>query len=610
MNFFLKRPLPSIVFRVIKFLPKADKFKLMIFSLSQILLSFLDLVGVALIGVIGSLAVTSNASRKPSNRIERVLEFLKINNFTVQKQVAIIGLIAALLLITKTLLSIYFSRKTLFFLSIRSANITKNLAASLLNKPLVEVQKRSLQENVYMITGGVGNIVSGILGSLSSMAADISLVIVMLLGLFYVDPTISILTIIIFGGILIFLYIFLQKKATFLSSNQAILSIKSVEAIQQVLNSYREVVVGGKRPFYVNEIGVQQTDLAKNNAKLTFLPSISKYVLEITVVMGTLIISGLQFIKTDSSRAVATLSVFFAASARIVPALLRIQQGLIYIKGVSAASIPTLEMIESIDNFNLFIPNNSFNTIHSGFDSNLKLSNVSLKYVDNHNLALNNVSIELRSGTSIAIVGKSGAGKTSLADVLLGVIDPQQGTVLVSGVSPKVAITKWPGAISYLPQNIQIFNGTIRENICLGYEINQISDEMVWRALRIAQLEKLVLSLENKLDTHVGDQGNKLSGGEKQRLGIARAVITQPKLLVMDEGTSSLDSQTESDITDAITELKKETTVVLIAHRLSSTRSMDKIVYLESGKVVAMGTFADVRKAVPDFDKQASLMGL
>jgi ABC-type multidrug transport system fused ATPase/permease subunit len=610
IKFFMNKPLVSVINRIIKVLSKKDKLKLIALSISQVLLGFLDLIGVALVGIIGSIAVTNNSLRQPGNRIQKILEFLQIDNFTVQQQVAVIGAAAALILISKTLFSIYFFRKTLFFLSIRSADITKNLVSKLLNQSLVKVQKRSLQENIYMITGGVGNIISGILGTFSALIADISLVVIMIIGLFYVEPMVAILTVLIFGGILVFLYIFLQKKVTYLGANSAILSVKNIELIQQVLNSYREAVVGGKRPFYVNQIGTGQVELAKNNAKQTFLPSISKYVLEITVVLGTLLISGLQFIKTDSTRAVTVLSVFFAASTRIVPALLRIQQGLIYMKGISAASTSTLEMIESSENFDALVSNNNFNTSHIGFQSNIELKNIILKYPGSHNLALNNISIDINSGTSTAIVGKSGAGKTSLVDVLLGVIEPQQGTISISGVSPEEAVNTWPGAISYLPQNIQVFNGTIRENICSGYEISQISDDVIWRALRVAQLEKFVLSLEHKLDTYIGDQGNKLSGGERQRLGIARAIITQPKLLVMDEGTSSLDGQTELDVTNAISELKKDTTVILIAHRLSSTRSMEKIIYLESGKVISTGTFSEVRQSVPDFDKQSRLMGL
>jgi len=608
--FFKNKHQISLIFRIIKILSNTDKLKLSILGISQVLLSFLDLLGVALIGIIGSLAVTNNSSRKLGTRIEKILEFFKINHFSIQQQVAIIGVVAALVLISKTLFSIYFSRKTLFFLSIRSANVTRNLVAKLLNQSLLEVQNKSLQENIYMVTGGVGNIISGILGSLATLSADFALVIVLIIGLFYIDPLVSILTVFIFGGILVFLYFFLQKKASYLGKNQANLSIKSIELIQEVLNSYREAMVGGKRPYYVNQIGSNQIKLAINNAKLSFLPSISKYVLEITVVLGTLLISGLQFIKSDSTRAVTILSIFFAASARIVPALLRIQQSSIYIKATSSASLSTLEMIEGLSNKEVIILNNSFSIAHFGLESNIILKDVSLNYPNNQKLALDKISIVINSGDSIAIVGKSGAGKTSLIDVLLGVVEPQQGIVKISGVSPKEAIINWPGGISYLPQNPQIFNGTIRENVCSGYETSQISDELIWRALRIAQLEKLVLSLEDRLDTYIGDQGNKLSGGERQRLGIARAIITKPKLLVMDEATSSLDSQTEQEITKALAELKKDTTIILIAHRLSSTRSMDKIVYLEAGKVVTMGTFSEVRERVPDFDKQSQLMGL
>jgi ABC-type multidrug transport system fused ATPase/permease subunit len=605
-----RKQLVYVVIRILRILTKNDKLKLLLLSISQILLSFLDLLGVALIGVIGSLAISSNSSQQSSERIQSVLKFLNINDMPVQLQVAILGLFAAICLISKTLFSIYFSRRTLFFLSIRAANITKQLVAKLLNSSLLEVQKRSLQENIYMITGGVGNIVSGILGAISAMIADISLVVVMLFGLYYLDPFVSLLTIIIFGGILVFLYLFLQNRASDLGSNQAKLSVKSIELIQEVLNSYREAIVGGKRPYYVNRIGKNQVELAKNNARLAFLPSVSKYILEITVVFGTLLICGLQFIQNDSTRAVTVLSVFFAASTRIVPALLRIQQGLIYIKGVAAASTTTLQMIETTQDLNLNLTNNDFNTAHTSFKSNIQISNVSLRYENSNKFALKNVTIDVLNGESLAIVGRSGAGKTTLVDVMLGIIAPQQGIVKIAGLDPREAIERWPGAISYLPQNIQVLNGTIRENICTGYELNQISDEIVWRALKIAQLDRMVLSLDRKLDAYIGDQGNKLSGGEKQRLGIARAIVTNPKLLVIDEGTSALDSETEFDITNAIAELKKDTTIILIAHRLSSTRLMNKLIYLDSGEIIAHGNFDEVRAKVPEFDKQSRLMGL
>jgi ABC-type multidrug transport system fused ATPase/permease subunit len=226
------------------------------------------------------------------------------------------------------------------------------------------------------------------------------------------------------------------------------------------------------------------------------------------------------------------------------------------------------------------------------------------------NHALLDVNVSIESGESLAIVGPSGAGKTTFVDVLLGVLKPSSGDVRISDLEPLAAISRWPGAISYVPQDVVISNGTIRENIAMGFPIEVASDELVWDALEIAQLTEFVKSLPLGLDTPVGERGTKISGGQRQRLGIARAMFTKPKLLVLDEATSSLDGQTEADISDAIQRLKGMVTVVLIAHRLSTVRNASLVVYMTNGEIVARGTFEEVRKAVPDFDHQAQLMGL
>jgi len=218
--------------------------------------------------------------------------------------------------------------------------------------------------------------------------------------------------------------------------------------------------------------------------------------------------------------------------------------------------------------------------------------------------------LTIGSGKSIAIVGPSGAGKTSIVDVLLGVLNPDEGKISISNLSPLAAVAKWPGAVSYVPQDVTISNGTIRQNVALGYPEDVASDELVSEAIRIAQLTDFVASLPNGLDTHVGERGTKISGGQRQRLGIARAMFTKPKLLVLDEATSSLDGQTESDISDAIHNLKGTVTVVMIAHRLSTVRNADTVIYMDQGKILAQGTFEEVRNSIPDFDNQARLMGL
>jgi ABC-type multidrug transport system fused ATPase/permease subunit len=212
-------------------------------------------------------------------------------------------------------------------------------------------------------------------------------------------------------------------------------------------------------------------------------------------------------------------------------------------------------------------------------------------------------------GEVIAFVGPSGAGKTTLADLILGVFSPTSGSISVSKVEPLLAISTWPGAIGYVPQDTVIGIGSIAQNVALGYPVEG-HEELIAEALKKAQLENFVNELEDGINTKVGEGGNRLSGGQRQRLGIARALFTKPRIIILDEATSSLDAQTEYDLSEAINALKGEVTTFIVAHRLSTVRNADKVVYLENGIVLAVGTFDEVKKAVPNFRIQANLMGI
>jgi ABC-type multidrug transport system fused ATPase/permease subunit len=338
---------------------------------------------------------------------------------------------------------------------------------------------------------------------------------------------------------------------------------------------------------------------------------VSKYVIETSVVLGALLISATQFYLRDATHAVATLAVFLAAGTRIAPAVLRVQQGAVLIRGSLGMADPTLDMIDALGNSQI-VENveDSVDVIHQGFVPNIQIRGASLTYPGKVNPAIVDVTLTIPAGSTIAIVGSSGAGKTTVIDVLLGVLNPDSGSVTISGLPPHAAVTKWPGAVSYVPQDVIISNGTIRENVALGFPIDLASDHLVMSALKIANLEEFILGLPKGVDTPVGERGTKISGGQRQRLGIARAMFTKPNLLVLDEATSSLDGETEASISSAIHGMKGSTTVVMIAHRLSTVRNADMVVYMAAGKVVATGTFDEVRKVVPDFDRQAKLMGL
>lgn len=247
---------------------------------------------------------------------------------------------------------------------------------------------------------------------------------------------------------------------------------------------------------------------------------------------------------------------------------------------------------------------------HIGFEPLISVKNISLTYPDSQTPAVSNVDITIPSGIFVAFVGPSGAGKTTLIDVLLGVLAQDSGEVLISGLNSLDAISKWPGAIAYVPQDVEIISGSFRDNVAMGFPSDAFTNEMVIEALKIAHLYELISSLPSGIDTQVGEGGNMISGGQRQRLGIARAMFTRPRLLVLDEATSALDGETEAGISDSIQALRGNTTIIMIAHRLSTIMNADLVVYMENGNIKATGTFSEIRNQIPNFDKQANLMGL
>ena len=597
--------------KAIGILDKKDRKKLTYITAIQIFLGILDLLGVLAVGLLGTLSVTGVQSRDPSSRVYKVLEILGISSFSIQAQASIIGLAAVSLLVGRTIISIFITRRILYFMSRRGAVISASLISRLLAQPLLVIQKWSTQESLFAVTSGVQIIALQIIALSVMLVADVALLFILILGLFAVDPVTSIGTVMIFGVVALILYKLMHERANRIGNLNSRLSIRSNEKIVEVFSSYRESVVRNRRDYYARSIAETRLEIANTDAEIGFMPYISKYVLETTVVVGAVLIGALQFALQDAAHAVATLAIFVATGTRIGPAVLRIQQGVVMMKNSFGRAKPTLDLIDFLGNKPMIEHfDDVVYTEHVGFEASVELSNVSLTYPNKSEPALNNVSISASAGKIIAIVGPSGAGKTTLVDVLLGVIEPDKGLAKISNVTPLQAIARWPGAISYVPQDVMVVNGSIRENVALGYPIEAASDELVNSALSIASLSEFVTNLPQGLDTNLGERGGKISGGQRQRIGIARALFTKPKLLVLDEATSALDGDTEESISTDIQKLKGSTTVVLIAHRLSTVRDADLVLYMDKGEIVARGTFEEVRNSVPDFDRQAKLMGL
>ena len=584
----------------------------------QMATSLLDLVGVLLIGLVGALAVTVVQSQPPPATVSSTADILGLGGLDGKQLIVALAGAAAVVLLTKSVVSSYLTRRVFIFLANRQALVSARLTKALLSRPLTFLQRRSSQMTAYALIQGAGLATIQILGQMAIAVTEATLLVVLAIALLFLDPIVTLAAIAFFALVAWGLQRALGSWAARLGRDGAAADIASLNAVQEALSSYREVSVSHRRALYVERIQALRWEAAKVAADVTFVGLLPKYIFEAALVVAGFALAGVLFATQDAVTAVGTLALFLAAGSRVTPSLLRLQGAALSLRGAAGGAVPTFALAEDLGR-PLDAPEDavsaeeivaSIESGYPGFEGSVRISGASFTYPGAQEPAIDGVSLALNSGRSLALVGASGAGKSTLADLILGLLDPESGSVTVSGLGPSDAIGRWPGAIAYVPQETVLANASIRENVALGLPGEFIDDDRVWDALRRAHLEIYLREERDGLDTQIGEGGLKLSGGQRQRLGIARALYSGPKLLVLDEATSALDADTETSISRMISELEGEVTTIVIAHRLSTVRHVDSIYYLEGGRVSAFGTFNEVLAAVPAFRRQAALMGL
>jgi ABC-type multidrug transport system fused ATPase/permease subunit len=598
--------------KCLQLLSPSDKEKLKIAVLINSLLSTLDLIGVALVGLIGVIAVQGVTSHTAGTRTLRVLNAFHFQNLTLQQQTALLGIAAAAAMILRTLLSVFFTKRILNFLSKRSSALAKNQFNRLMSQELLKTQAVSPQELMFALTTGVSLINLGVIGVLLLAISDGALLLLMFLGLLLVNPIMAIGTTTFFSIAGFLLFKTMAARSRELGIQQAKLGIESNRIIQEAILVFREILVSERRRHYVDLFEENRDRAASVQAEVTFMPNISKYFLEALLIIGAISAGATQFLFEDVGKAVATLSIFLAAGFRIAPAVMRIQQNAIAIQGALGGAGSTLALIEILSEVNVeeLTKESKMNFVHLGFIPKVTIKNLFFAYPDKINDSISDITLTINPGTFTAIVGPSGAGKSTLLDLILGVHTPRTGEILISELTPRQAASTWRGAMSYMPQDIFLNSGSIRENIALGLPVDQIDSKFYSEALERAHLLEFVNSLPEGIDTKIGDRGFRMSGGQRQRLGISRTLFSRPKLIMLDEATSALDSEAEEVIATSLKELKGWATLVVVAHRLSTVRDADQVVYLNAGKIEAIGSFEEVRAKIPNFDTQADLLGL
>ena len=605
----------AVVRASLRLLGRRDRRLLALAAAIQMATSLLDLVGVVLLGMVGSLAVSASSGQPPPAPITKALSHLGLTGLSTSVLIAGLSGAAAVLLLTKSVLSPLLITRSMRFLARREATVSAGLAASLFSQPLTFIQQRSSQQTAFALFRGVNAATTQVLGQSVIAAAESALLAVLLAVLFAVNPLAAVA---FFGLLSVGMQRMLGHRAAAFRARSRKADIASLVTVQEAVGAYREITVADRRALYVDQIGRLRARSAEAATSSQIVAMMPKYLVEAALILGAAALAAVLFTSQPIGVAAGTFAIFLAAATRIMPALLRLQSAALAMRGAAGEAAPTFALADALGYSGVETHRESPRGStyapqpdgYPDFAPTISLRDVTFTYPSSEGPALGGVSVDISAGHSLALVGPSGAGKSTLADVILGVLTPQEGNVTVGGLPPGEAVRRWPGGIGYVPQDVTLSNDSLRANVALGIPGEFVDEDAVWDALRMAHLDDFVRALPEGLDTQIGERGLRLSGGQRQRLGIARALFSRPRLLVLDEATSALDAETERAITAMLDELGDTVTTVVVAHRLSTVRHCDLVAYLEDGRILAAGTFTDVRALVPALERQATLMGL
>ena len=512
--------------------------------------------------------------------------------------VALIAGLVAVAFVSKSVCTIAFRWWLLGRTTRLSAEASSNLLQRYALAPYASHRQRKVGEIHRSLAGSVnqtfGQVAMGYIGILADVLNILMIGTVMLI----VSPGAAGFIVVFFGGTMLITQRVLRSRHQRIGEEIAESELQAWNALMPSVNSFRESRLSSSSTRFVNQYRAARLRSAQASRRLSLVSELPRYVLEIVFVAGVGAMAALLFALNTGPEALAVLGVFAAAAMRLLPTLNRVMATMASIRagGVGVDLLVNDLRALDADGYHSETPRGD-----AAFFGDIELSDVQYHFPDSPDLVLRGVSLVIPEGKSTAFVGSSGAGKSTVLDLILGLLTPTAGSVTCGGRDIHEDLPTWYSTLGVVPQDVFLTDDTLANNIAFGIDPDEVDLDRLADAVQRAQLDELVAGLPDGLNTRLGERGVRISGGQRQRVGIARALYRRPRYLVLDEATSALDNATEHRITQTIDALSGSVTVIVVAHRLSTVRHSDQVIFLSGGQVEAAGSFTDVERLSPEF---------
>ncbi len=491
---------------------------------------------------------------------------------------------------------VYIAKNAYLYVSIMlqtiyRSKIQKYLSTKMLKAYMQRPYEYFININTSEVTRGIGVDITGVYNLMDNLFRFVGeFLTALLIGIFIIltDAFMALSIIVIAGGCFALITIGLKDKTSYLGEQKRITDTARGKCAYQAIMGFKEIKVTQTTDYFIEAYDEAYEAQRVAEVKNEFITNIPERLIEamcVGVLLGVICLK--LMLGSDMTTFIPKLAVFALAAFRLLPSVSRMTRymnGVIFNNAFLQSAYQNLIEIEQYNitqDKNRIIPAEEVGSV--SFNDKVEIKNITWNYKGNNKKILSDLSMTIKKGDSIGLVGASGAGKTTLADIILGLLQPREGMILVDGVDIFTHPKQWSQIISYVPQNIFLSDDTIRNNVAFGYSREKIDDSAVWSALREAQLEDYIKSLPEQLDTQVGERGIKFSGGQRQRIAIARALYKKPEIIVLDEATSALDNETEKAVMDSIDALHGHKTLIIVAHRLTTIKNCDKIYEIING---------------------------